>query len=361
MKSFLLLFLTVPSFAFDWQGHRGARGLYPENTIGAMEIALKYPAISTLEFDVVVTKDKKVILSHEPWMSEEICLTPEGKKIIGKEFNLYKMSYDEIIKFDCGKKNHPHFPDQAKVSVGKPLLSALILETEKRLKNLGREGIRYNIEIKSTLEDEKKSFQPPYKEMTDIILKELLTYLPKSKFTIQSFDWRVLKYLHEKDPTLGLVALREESFSVEEVFKELGFKPAVFSPYYKYLSAENVQKFQQAGVKVIPWTVNSLEDMRKVKSLGVDGIITDYPNRIEAAENRCTSKENYFNGNCVRIPANAIASDKNPGWVCKSGYQQKRMKCIKIRLPKNALLLEDGKNWICAEGFVRYRGTCRKE
>jgi glycerophosphoryl diester phosphodiesterase len=107
----LLVFIPSLSFAFDWQSHRGARGLYPENTTGAMLEALKYP-INTLELDVVVTADKKVIVSHEPWMSDEICLDPDGKSFEGKKYNISKMSLKDVQEFDCGSKPHPRFPRQ---------------------------------------------------------------------------------------------------------------------------------------------------------------------------------------------------------------------------------------------------------
>jgi glycerophosphoryl diester phosphodiesterase len=343
---FLLITLSFKALAIDWQGHRGARGLYPENTIGAMEVALKYP-ISTLELDVVISKDNKVVLSHEPWINPKICK--------GEKKNLYKLTYDEIIKFDCGSKGHPDFPQQKKASVGKPLLSKLLNEFKNR-------DVKFNVEIKSSRENEKKGFQPDFQKFSDLVVKELREKLSENRFTIQSFDWRVLKYIHEKYPSLNLVALKEGAFQPESVLKELGFSPYAFSPYYKFLSSEDIVFFHKKKVLVIPWTLNSVTEMKALIKIGVDGIITDYPNLIpEALEKSCPLKHNLFEGECVRIPTHGVSSSGNPGWECKPGYRQKRSKCVKIKLPKNSHLDEEGRNWVCDKGYEPYRATCRKK
>lgn len=362
MVKFLGMFLILSStaFAFDWQGHRGARGLYPENTIGAMEEALKYP-ITTLEFDVVVTKDNKVILSHEPWMNELICTSPTKKPYKAKAYNLYKMTYEEIQKFDCGSLPYERFPEQKKVSVGKPLLETTLNYTEELLTKLNRSNVRYNIEIKSTLEDEKAGFQPDYKTFTDLVISSIRKKLSEEKFIIQSFDWRVLRHVHEKYPGIETSALIETAIESKELLNVLGFKPTYFSPYFKNLRPELVQEMHDQGIKVVPWTVNDVKSMEALIKMSVDGIITDYPNLISSVGvKKCDSKSHYFEGKCVPLPRHAIPSDSNPGWVCKSGYVQKRSSCSKIKLPPHAEFAEDGKTWICRPGYERYRGTCKK-
>lgn len=274
----ILFFLAVclatsVCHAFFWQGHRGARGLFPENTIEAMQEAVKFP-ITTLEMDVVVSKDDKVVVSHEPWMSEEICLTPEGKTVKDREYNLYKMTYEEIAKFDCGSKIHPRFTKQTKMKTKKPLLSDLLRVLKKSKKD-------FSIEIKSTIEDERDGFQPDYKKMTDLVMKEIKTALKVKQVMVQSFDWRVLQYLRQVYPEYQTVALIEEKFKAEEIITKLGFKPTVFSPSYDMLTKEIIQYFHQQKVLVIPWTVNDPKHMEELKKLGVDGIITDYPDLIK--------------------------------------------------------------------------------
>jgi glycerophosphoryl diester phosphodiesterase len=360
IRFLLLALLTQSALAVDWQGHRGSRGLYPENTIGAMEEALKYP-VTTLEFDVVISKDNKIIVSHEPWMSDEICLDPKGKPVKGRDNNIYKLTYDEIAKFDCGSKPHPRFPQQQKISVGKPTLEKLLETTEPLLKSLHRANIGYNIEIKSLPEDEKDGFQPDVKTFSDSVVRTLKGLLPESKFTIQSFDWRVLKYIHTTYPDVRLVALLEGPINVAEILKNLGFKPYVFSPYFKDLKQEHVDEFHKQGVKVVVWTVNDVADMEVLLKMKVDGIITDYPNLIaDAVAKHCKQGSNIFEGRCVKVPTHAVPSLDNPGWDCKPGYVQKRSSCISIKVPTNGQLTPDGKNWECNPGFERYRSSCKK-
>ncbi|HSZ26331.1 MAG TPA: glycerophosphodiester phosphodiesterase family protein, partial [Cytophagaceae bacterium] len=97
-------------------GHRGCRGIYPENTLEGFRRAIDL-GINSLELDVVVSKDRQLVVSHEPYMNPEICLKPDGSEITPseeKQYNLYTMTYEEIKKFDCGLKIHPRFPNQKK-------------------------------------------------------------------------------------------------------------------------------------------------------------------------------------------------------------------------------------------------------
>lgn len=356
MKFLFLFMISSLSYAnFDWQGHRGARGLYPENTLGAMKEAMKYP-ITTLEMDVIISKDKKVVVSHEPWLNEEMCTGSSKKPVKDKNYNLYAMTYREIVAIDCGTKVHPRFTQQQKTAAHKPLLSDLVKVMEKEIKQSGR-AINYNVEIKSTPEDEKDGYQPEYKVFTDLVMAEILSLLPSKRFTIQSFDWRVLKYMHEKYPDVRLVALRETPYTPQGVIDELGFVPAIFSPDYTMLKASEVEFFHQKGAIIVPWTVNNQEDMKKLMEIKVDGIITDYPNLIIA---KCPEGYNEFENNCVKIPTHAIASATVPGWKCKEGHWQKRSKCEKIKMPTHSVLSEDGMSWLCKEGFKRYRDKCKK-
>jgi glycerophosphoryl diester phosphodiesterase len=358
MNIIFYFLISFTAFAdFDWQGHRGARGLYPENTINAMKEASKFP-VTTLEMDVVISKDEKVVVSHEPWMSEETCLTPKGNPVKDREVNLFELNHEVIKTYDCGTKVHPRFPQQKKIREFKPLLSDLISAMEPSKYN-------YNIEIKSTPEDEKAGFQPEYKKFSNLVVAEITKLLPLNRFTIQSFDWRVLKYVHQTFPQIRLVALRETKYTPKQVLKDLDFFPTVFSPDWTLLTKKDVKFFQSKKIKVIPWTVNKVEDMKKLIYMGVDGIITDYPNliieipqEIYSLVPECPESFTRFEGKCVRVPKHAVASMNNPGWDCKDGYIQKRDSCIKIKIPKNAVLLEDGKTWVCKKGFKRYRYRC---
>ncbi|HVG13902.1 MAG TPA: glycerophosphodiester phosphodiesterase family protein, partial [Chitinophagaceae bacterium] len=143
--------------AFDIQGHRGCRGLMPENTIPAMLKAMDL-GVTTLEMDVVISGDKKVVVSHDVYFHEAITTAPNGKFLATEESTkllLYGIPYDSIKKYDVGLKPHPSFPRQEKIPVSKPLLQDLLNATEAYATKKGL-SIRYNIEIKSKPADDGK-------------------------------------------------------------------------------------------------------------------------------------------------------------------------------------------------------------
>ena len=311
-----IVFLAVNLFAvftlsaqvyipkFDIQGHRGARGLRPENTIPAFLMALD-SGVTTIELDVAITKDKQVIVSHEPWMSAEICLDPNGNVIPKKEemkHNIYQMTYDQIKQFDCGSKGNERFPEQEKMKNCKPLLTEVIIAVENHIKNFSIYEVDYNIEIKSLPEGDRK-FHPTPEEYSELVFGLVDQYIPLERLVIQSFDFRVLKYWHEKHPEVRLAALVENKKSVDQNLNDLGFIPSIYSPDFKLLTNESVEYIHTKTVlipevndkksskvvtrlRVIPWTVNEIDDMLVLKGMGVDGFITDYPDR--AAKFRLT-------------------------------------------------------------------------
>lgn len=265
---------------FDVQGHRGARGLMPENSIPGFITALD-SGVMTLEMDVVITKDKKVILSHEPWMSAGICLNREGKefsKEMEKKFNIYQMTYEETQLFDCGSKDNETYPQQKKMVVHKPLLSDVIKEVEHHIKAVSQYEVDYNIEIKSEKEGDGV-YHPNVEEFSDLVYQVVNEYLPLERVVIQSFDLRVLRYWHKKYPEVRLALLIENAKSIEANLDELGFNPSIYSPYYKLINKERVDYLHKKKIRVIPWTVNDISAMLSLKGMGVDGFITDYPDR----------------------------------------------------------------------------------
>ncbi len=265
---------------FDIQGHRGARGLMPENTIPAFLMALD-SGVNTIELDVAVTKDGQLVVSHEPWMSASICTDPSGKYFDEKaerKYNLYQLTYDQIKQWDCGSKVNINFPQQIKMNISKPLLRDVIIAVENHIKNFTRYEVDYNIEIKSMPQGDNK-FHPKPEAFSDLVFNLIDQYLPLDRVVIQSFDFRVLKYWHEKYPTVRLSALVENKKSVNENLADLGFLPSIYSPYYKLVTKDGVKELHSKKVRVIPWTVNEPGDMLSLKGLDVDGIITDYPNR----------------------------------------------------------------------------------
>jgi glycerophosphoryl diester phosphodiesterase len=270
------------STAIDWQGHRGARGLLPENTIPAFLLALEYPQVKTLELDVVITEDQQVVVSHEPWMSADICSHPDGMPVDSFEaetLNIYQMPLASVQEFDCGQRGNPRFPTQQPQAAFKPTLAAVIAAAEARAKTLEREPPYYNVEIKSQPEWDGV-FTPPPSAFASLVVELIATSGVEARTTIQSFDPRSLRAVRALKPTWNLALLVANPHSVAENLAILGFLPKVYSPYFMLCSEAMLDTLHDKGIQLIPWTVNEISDMRQLLELGVDGIITDYPDRI---------------------------------------------------------------------------------
>ena len=270
---------TGANSTFSWQGHRGARGLYPENTIDGFRKAIDH-GMNTMELDVVVTSDSVVVLSHEPWLSSEICLQPSGEKIIEgteKQFSIWTMTYEEVKKCDCGSKAHPRFPDQLKVKTFKPSLAEVIVAVEAYTLAKKKSPAFYNIEVKSDPENEAK-YHPDVSLFVEMVLKVISEHGIADRANIQSFDVRVLQYLHDVHPKTKLAYLVENQPDAQHCIDSvLGFIPDIYSPNYEVVNEGMAEYLHGIDVSLIPWTINTKEDMRRLIRLGVDGIITDYP------------------------------------------------------------------------------------
>ena len=261
---------------FDLQGHRCARCLFPENSIEGFLVAVELQ-VNTVEMDVVISQDNQVVVSHEPWLSSTICLDLNEKPVAeGKELMIYKMSYDELTNYDCGSLPHPNFPQQAKIATFKPLLTEVIAEVEARVAQLELPPVYYNIEIKSTPEGDGV-FHPAPKEYCQLVLDVIKAENILDRTIIQSFDVRALQEMKTLAPSLPLALLIEESADFQKNLDQLGFIPEIYSPNFHLVTQELVQSCKEKGMKLIPWTVNEEEDMVTLLELGVDGIITDYP------------------------------------------------------------------------------------
>lgn len=265
--------------SFDRQGHRGSRGLMPENTIPAMIRAIDLD-VTTLEMDLGISQDMKVVVSHDPHFNENITTTPEGKHLTKAEAAkrlLFSMPYDSIRKYDVGLKPHPDFPRQQKVAAHKPLLSDLLEATESYARGKGKTML-YNIEIKSKPENDGKK-HPPVETFVDLAVAVIRDKGVEGRTTIQSFDPRALQVMHRKYPNIITSLLIEgtDKRSLDEQLKELGYTPAILSPHLTLVTPELLRQCHAKGIRVIPWTVNTGDEIRRLKDLGVDGIITDYP------------------------------------------------------------------------------------
>ncbi|MGL1884878.1 MAG: glycerophosphodiester phosphodiesterase family protein [Reichenbachiella sp.] len=265
----------------DVQGHRGARGLMPENTIPAFIKALEL-GVTTLELDLVVTRDKELLVSHDPFMHHQITLDSLGQNIEKEDegkHNIYQMSYEQIKKYDVGSKFISSFPEQEKLKVHKPLFIEVLdavkaYSAENKIKD-----IRYNIEVKS-LPIGDNLFQPIPSEFCDLVYQFIQKNMDPSLVNVQSFDFRVLQYFHEKYPEIELAMLVENSLPIDENLNDLGFTPAIYSCYHPLLDSTKIEYLHSLDLKVIPWTVNDQKDIEKMIQWNVDGIISDYPNRV---------------------------------------------------------------------------------
>jgi len=180
----------------DFQGHRGCRGLLPENTIPAFIKALEY--VQTLECDVVISKDKQVIVSHDPWMEAHLCSHPDGRPLSeaeDKTIKIMQLDYDDIKQYDCGLRGHAKFPDQV------PLASW------------------YDV------------YTPQPKEYADLVIKELHELGITDRCNLQSFDVNLLEEIHKRDSKIVLAYLVENLASFERNMKKLSFTPDIYSPY----------------------------------------------------------------------------------------------------------------------------------
>ncbi|WP_316805765.1 glycerophosphodiester phosphodiesterase family protein [Pedobacter agri] len=281
LVALLLIFIQVSAQKkkFDIQGKAGARGIMPENTVEGMLKALDL-GVTTLEMDAVISKDKKVVLSQEPYFNNEISLMPNGKPISlkdQKKYNIYKMDYDEVKKFDVGSKVHSRFPGQVKFKAYKPLLEETIDAAEAYVKDKKLSKPVYSIETK-TIKNGDNDFHPEPAEFVELIMEIVNAKKISKRVIIQSFDMRTLQYLNEKYPKIQTSLLIDEKEPFEDYIDKLGFKPSIYSPYSVLVGKGLVDRCHAMGIKIIPWTVNSLKDIKYFMSLGVDGVITDFPN-----------------------------------------------------------------------------------
>ncbi len=272
----LLLMNCNSAKIIDVQGHRGCRGLMPENTLDAFKKAIAL-GVHTIELDVAVSKDNIVVVSHEPFMSRTKCLDPNGleiPEIDDKKYNLYQMTFDEIKQFDCGSKFHPKFTEQYKIKTYKPALDEVI-----RVSKMLNPNIKFNIEFKAKPEYDEV-FTPNPKGFVDLVLKVINKNEAFEATNLQSFDLRILEEIKLQSPKMKVALLIAGNEDIRSKLRSLSYAPEIISPYYILLDAKIVRDLQSEHFQVIPWTVNSVEDLEQIIGFNVDGIITDYPDKL---------------------------------------------------------------------------------
>ena len=265
----------------DIHGHRGCRGLLPENSIPAFLKATEL-GCDYLELDVVISQDGQVVVSHEPWMDHRLCLTPDDERIPEEDersHNLYRMSALQIRRYDCGSLERSDFPDQKKRSTYKPLLADVLEQVDEHAMLSGVAPPSFNIEIKSEPEL-YGTFQPQPAEFVRIVINTLDSIGLTERSMLQSFDPAILEAIHAERPEIPLALLVEGKGTLISDLSMLTFQPDVYSPHFSVADEQLLNAIRERGMELVVWTVNEPKDIRRMLDLGVDGIISDYPDRV---------------------------------------------------------------------------------
>jgi glycerophosphoryl diester phosphodiesterase len=278
LLSLFLLSRSVFAQEVNYFGHRGCRGILPENSIESFKKAIEL-GVDGVELDVVVNKDGQLVISHEPYFKSEFCLDSTGNNITAEKlYNIYHLSQEEILKFDCGSIGNPKFPNQKKIKTSKPLLQEFFSEVDLKGKTL-------LLEVKS----EKKEYgisQPEPTDFAKLVIKETAPFQTNSHILFMSFDAQILEEIHKIDPQLNLIYLTyKPAKSAKSFLKEISFNPYGLGMYYPTISKRKVHQLKKKGIYTFAWTVNDNQLSNKLINKGVNGIITDYPDRVKSADN----------------------------------------------------------------------------
>jgi glycerophosphoryl diester phosphodiesterase len=245
----------------DVHGHRGARGLRPENTLPAFEYAIAQ-GVDVLELDMAVTKDGVVVVSHDPILQPPVCSGPKPMAAI------HELTLAEVKQWDCGRIQNPGFTRQQAIPGTR-------MPTLEEVFALAPEGtFKFNIETK--IFAEHPELAPPPDEFVRLVLALIRKHHLESRIILQSFDFRTLHEMKKQSPEIQLAALYEgPARGFVEITKEAGAD--MISPNYHLVTAEQVRAAHAAGIPVVPWTPDTEADWSLLVDAGVDAIITDDP------------------------------------------------------------------------------------
>ncbi|OBJ30346.1 glycerophosphodiester phosphodiesterase [Mycolicibacter heraklionensis] len=254
---------------FDLQAHRGGRGETTEESLRAFAKSLEL-GVSTLELDIVLTRDAQPLVWHDPVIEPAKC-ADTGPVFAGDPDYPYvgkrvaDLTLAQIRTLDCGHLL-PEFPD-AEVVPGN-----VIATLPEVFAHTGHAGVRYNIETKVDADNQQ--------QIVDVILAAVRAAGKLDAVEIQSFDWRTLPLVRAAEPTVPLVALAEQG--PDPISGAVAVGADIVSPDYLVVDRAFTERAHSAGLRVIPWTVNDADAMRRQIAAGVDGLITDYPSRLRA-------------------------------------------------------------------------------
>ncbi|OQW51529.1 MAG: hypothetical protein A4S09_09875 [Proteobacteria bacterium SG_bin7] len=279
MKHVLCLFLILVLSSVEGKmivhGHRGSRAVKPENTLAAMAEALRI-GVDVLEMDLVVTRDRIPVLSHEKIVNKDICQYEDGRPVT-ENIPFISLTLKEVKKFDCGTKPNLKFPKQIPVPGEKIPTLEEVFQLVQKSKETSAKTVEFNIETK--IEEDHPELSPPPEEFARLVLDIISKYDMKERVILQSFDFRTLRAARAKMPELRISTLVEGFFSnIVKIARQE--KPQFMSPDFGLLSAKKVSELHNMGVKVVPWTLNKESEWRNAISWKVDGIITDDPEAL---------------------------------------------------------------------------------
>jgi glycerophosphoryl diester phosphodiesterase len=268
MRAFALLLAALTAMAADIpvHGHRGARSVLPENTIPAFEYAIAQGA-DWIELDLWVTRDNKVVVTHDPEMNAAYCRGPKGA-----ERAVRRMTLDELKRWDCGAAANPAYPRQ------KAVPGTRVPTLDEALALAPKGSFRFNIEIKNL--PNRPELAPPVEEYARLVVDTIRRHKLDSRVMIQSFDWRLLHAVAKLAPDWPRTALfpvpgKPLDMGYVEIAREANVKAV--SAHYDTVTPEKVKRAHDAGLKVVAWTANTPDVWERLVAAGVDEIITDDP------------------------------------------------------------------------------------
>lgn len=292
-----------PAFAFDLQGHRGARGLAPENTLAGFRAALAI-GVTTIETDLAMTKDGVLVLAHDPRLNPALVRDADGRWLAAEGPAIRRLTFDELRRYDVGRLNPGHryarqWPHQQPADGERiPALAQLV----DLVKVSGR-AVRLNLETKLAPADPDT---PEPASFARAVVEALRRAGVVERATIQSFDWRTLVEVKRIAPEIATACLTIEAENFDTVRADAsGASPwhagltrsdhgdslprlvkaagcGTWSMFWRNLTPALAAEAKALGLQLLPWTVNEPAAMARLIDLGVDGIITDYPDRLRA-------------------------------------------------------------------------------
>jgi glycerophosphoryl diester phosphodiesterase len=308
LAAFVLGLASLQASAFDLQGHRGARGLAPENTLAAFALALSI-GVDTLETDIAITRDGQLVISHDPALNPDITRGPDGQFLVARGPLIWHTDFAELQRYDVGRlkpgsRYAGQFPDQVPADGSHlPRLDDLFA----LVKRSGNTRVRFALETKLT--PTAPADTPAPEPFARALVKAVRDAGMAQRTTIQSFDWRTLQVVQREAPEIGTAYLTAQQRWLDNVLAgeaaaspwTAGFRYAdhgsipklikaaggrIWSCHHADLDAAKVKEAHALGLQVLAWTVNEPAQISAVMDLGVDGIITDRPDRVRTEMQR---------------------------------------------------------------------------